>query len=364
MSIPSISQNKNKVTKLEYLWLDGAKPSQKLRSKTKVVGRIEPEDASLEIFEKWGYDGSSTNQAQGGDSDLEIQPVFFCSDPIRGEGNYLVLCEVNNPDGTPHATNHRAVLRNILDAGGSQLESWIGFEQEYTMFVKQGSPLGWPENGYPAPQGPFYCGVGADVAFGREIAEAHMDACIESGLLVYGVNAEVMPGQWEFQVGYRGIEGEKVGALDIADQLWVSRYLLNRIAEDYGVTITIDNKPVKGDWNGAGMHTNFSTKQTRSKSEGMAAIEKAIALLAEKHEEHIKEYGANLHERLTGDHETCAIHQFKHGVSNRGASIRIPMGVAQNGYGYFEDRRPGANANPYRIAARLIATIGSIPYPS
>ena len=335
-----------KVSLCEYLWIDGANPTPQLRSKTKCVNFINPSEAKIEDFDEWGYDGSSTNQAAGDDSDCAIKPVFFCKDPIRGEGNYIVMCEVNLPDGTPHETNFRAQLRSVLDKGAAKAEAWIGFEQEYTMFAKKGLPLGWPENGYPAPQGPFYCSVGADVAFGREIAESHMAACVEAGLMFYGINAEVMPGQWEFQLGYRGVEGEIADPLTLSDQLWVARYLLNRISEDYGVTITIDVKPVKGDWNGAGMHTNFSTAETRDPSKGMAAIEKAVSLLANKHDAHIKEYGHDLDERLTGEHETCSIHEFKHGVSNRSASIRIPMGVAQKGYGYFEDRRPGANADP------------------
>ncbi len=341
----------------EYIWIDGAVPTRFVRSKAKVVSV--GDNPSIEDFSEWSYDGSSTNQASGDDSDCILKPVEFVSDPIRGEGNYLVMCEVMNSDGTPHESNSRAQLREILDAGGDAQEAWVGFEQEYTLF-KGRQPLGWPENGYPGPQGPYYCGVGADEIFGRDVAETHAALCLETEIMYYGLNAEVMPGQWEFQTGYRGIEGETAEALKICDHTWIARWLLHRVAEEYGISVTFDNKPVKGDWNGAGMHTNFSTKDTRDKSKGKQAIEDATKKLSAKHKEHITLYGAGLAERLTGDHETCDIDTFKVGDADRGCSIRIPQQVVQKGYGYFEDRRPGANADPYLVAARLIATVADV----
>ena len=345
------------VTLAEYIWLDGNKPTQKLRSKSRAI-KV-GDQVQLSDFPDWSYDGSSTYQADGGSSDLELKPVNFVKDPIRGEGCYLVMCEVFNPDGTPHETNKRAELRRVLDAGAAAQEAWFGFEQEYTLF-KGRTPLGWPENGYPAPQGPFYCGVGADEVFGRDLVETHAEACLEAGIMLYGINAEVMPGQWEYQIGYRGIDGESADPLNAADHNWMARWMLYRLGEEFGIRATLDNKPVKGDWNGAGQHTNFSTKAMRSEGEGMAAIEKAISLLEKKHEDHITVYGAGLDQRLTGLHETCSIDQFKHGVSDRGASIRIPLQVSQKGYGYLEDRRPGANADPYQIASRILKTICEI----
>ncbi|MGK0367222.1 MAG: glutamine synthetase [Thermoproteota archaeon] len=340
------------LTVAEYIWLDGTVPTQQLRCKTRVLGHTE--NPSLDYFPEWGYDGSSTNQAEGEDSDLILKPKYFCKDPIRGGENYLVLCEVFNPDGTtPHPTNSRAALTEIMNNGGDKLDPWIGFEQEYTFF--QGArPLGWPASGYPAPQGPFYCSIGADVNYGREIAEEHMDACMQAGLAFYGINAEVMPGQWEYQIGYRGITGEAADPLSLSDHLWIARYLLNVIAEKFNVVVKIDCKPVKGDWNGAGMHTNFSTNETRDPEKGMAAIEKAIDLLSKTHKEHVKNYGAGLGDRLTGLHETCDIDTFSSGVANRGASIRIPRGVQIEGHGYYEDRRPGANADPYVVSRLLL----------
>jgi glutamine synthetase len=270
-----------------------------------------------------------------------------------------VMCEVLNADGAPHASNARAKLSAVLEAGGASADPWFGFEQEYTLF-NNNRPLGWPKHGYPGAQGPYYCGVGAEQIFGRDIVEEHASACLEAGLVYYGLNAEVMPGQWEFQIGYRGIEGDDPSAINICDNMHIARWLLHRIAEEHGAHVSFDNKPIKGDWNGAGMHANFSTTATRNQDSGMAAIDSAVTALSKKHNQHIAAYGALLHERLTGEHETADISTFKSGVADRGSSIRIPQTVAQQGYGYLEDRRPGANACPYVVAARIIATVADI----
>lgn len=342
-----------------YIWHDGTEPTQTLRSKTRIL-KLEEDQVSLQDFPEWGFDGSSTNQASGEDSDLILKPVRFVNHPILGHGNYLVLCEVFNQDGeTPHPSNKRAWLREIMENGGAEHEPWIGFEQEYTLFDGL-TPLGWPDHGYPAPQGPFYCGVGADEAFGRNMIEEHTKACLTAGLMIFGINAEVMPGQWEFQIGYRGIESESADPITVADHLWLARWLLYRIGEKFDISATLDPKPVKGDWNGAGKHTNFSTKATRDPKTGKDAIKHAIDALSKRHREHIEVYGAGLEDRLTGKHETASISTFSSGVSDRGCSIRIPRNVANQGYGYIEDRRPGANANPYEVAAILVETICGI----
>ena len=341
-------------TLAEYIWMDGAVPTRYLRSKARTVDV--GSSPTVEDFPEWSFDGSSTNQAVGSDSDCILKPASFIADPIRGEGRYLVMCEVYNPDDTPHESNSRAQLRAVLDAGAAAQDPWCGFEQEYTLFEGR-QPLGWPDTGFPGPQGPYYCGVGADEAFGRDLVEDHAQACLDAGILFYGINAEVMPGQWEFQTGYRGDPKEAADALTVCDHTWLARWLLYRIAEDYGVTVSTDNKPIKGDWNGAGMHTNFSTNDIRDPKKGMAAIEAAMKKLEEKHKEHVTLYGAGNFERLTGHHETCDIDTFKYGTADRGCSIRIPQPVAQKGYGYFEDRRPGANADPYLVAARLCTTV-------
>lgn len=350
------------LSQVEYIWLDGAEPTQQVRSKTRVVSHAGESSVGLPTFPDWGFDGSSTNQADGGDSDLILKPVNFVADPLRGPGNYLVMCEVLNPDDTPHATNERARLREALADGGSDQDPWVGFEQEYTLFADS-RPLGFPVNGEPAPQGPYYCSVGAAVAFGREVSEAHAQACLDAGLMIYGTNAEVMPGQWEFQIGYRGVQQERADPLNVADHVWIGRWLLHRIAESFGVTVSFDNKPMQGDWNGAGAHTNFSTRAMREKGTGMSAINAAIDSLEARHALHIGHYGAGLTERLTGLHETCSIDEFRGGLADRGASIRIPRSVGERGYGYLEDRRPGANCDPYLVAALLVETICSPAQP-
>ncbi len=327
--------------KAEYIWVDGSQPTRKLRSKTRVLPTGTTE------YPNWSFDGSSTNQAAGDSSDCELRPVFSCADPTRPGDSRLVLCEVYNSDGTPHETNSRAQLREVAERYASE-ETWVGIEQEYTMF--EGSrPLGWPEHGYPAPQGPFYCGVGADEVFGREIAEEHLTACIQAGLLIYGINAEVMPGQWEFQIGTGG-------PLEVSDHLIVARYLLYRIGEEYGVSMTLHPKPMQGDWNGAGAHTNFSTKAMREPG-GMDVIRAAMPKLEARHMEHIEEYGFGIEQRLTGLHETCDYRTFKYGDSDRGASIRIPLQVKADGYGYFEDRRPCANIDPYTVCRLMMESV-------
>lgn len=338
-----------------YIWIDGARPTQKLRSKVRIFKHPEG-PLSLEDLPLWGFDGSSTYQAEGRTSDLILKPVNFVMDPLSDPGNYLVLCEVMNPDGTPHPSNKRAKLRALMEEYGKEYEPWVGFEQEYTL-LKGSAPLGWPERGYPAPQGPFYCGVGADEAFGRDLVDEHTQACLDAGIMIFGTNAEVMPGQWEFQIGPRGIDSESPDPMNASDHLWLARWLLYRIGEDYGITATLHPKPVKGDWNGAGKHTNFSIKSMRDPKTGMDVINQSIQFLEKRHHEHIAVYGEGLEERLTGHHETAHISNFSAGVGNRGASIRIPGSVAEQGYGYIEDRRPGANANPYEVATVLMETI-------
>lgn len=342
----------------EYLWLDGDQPTQQLRSKTRVISVPEDRQPLITDFPEWGYDGSSTYQADGSDSDLVLHPVNWVNDPLRGDGNFLVMCEVMTGNQAAHSTNTRAALRRLLDRGAAAAEPWVGFEQEYTLY-RAGTPLGWPDNGYPAPQGPFYCGVGADRAFGRELVEAHTAACLEAGIMIYGINAEVMPGQWEFQIGYRGLPDESADPLNVADHLWIARWLLLRLGEQYGITPRFDAKPVKGDWNGAGAHTNFSTNTMRDRWTGLQSIHRAIELLRLAHDEHIANYGAGLEERLTGLHETAPINEFKDGVADRGASIRIPRHVEENGFGYLEDRRPAANCDPYVVSAMLLKTVCS-----
>ena len=336
--------------KAEYIWIDGKTPTAKLRSKTKIMDMgTEPPI--------WGFDGSSTEQATGDQSDCVLRPVSQYPDPIRGGDNILVMCEVLNVDMTPHASNSRAACAASAE-NFAEFEPMFGLEQEYTFYeqsydsLKYGQPLGFPPSGYPAPQGGYYCGVGSDEVYGRSISEDHATACMEAGLNISGTNAEVMPGQWEFQIG-------PVGAPNIGDEIWIARWLLYRIAEDYNISATLTPKPVKGDWNGAGMHTNFSTKQMREDG-GYPAVIAGCEALEKNAEFHVQNYGDGIEDRLTGDHETQKFDAFSYGVSDRGASIRIPWQVEKDQKGYLEDRRPNANADPYVIATVMIDTICSV----
>jgi len=322
----------------EYIWIDGTEPTPLMRCKTKIV-----EDGREPGI--WGFDGSSTNQAPGSNSDCVLQPVYIVPDPIRGGRNVLVLCEVQLTDFTPHPTNSRSGAVAAAQKYADQ-EPLFGIEQEYTFF-KDGRPLGWPEVGYPAPQGPYYCGVGGDYIVGREIIERHTTACMEAGISIEGTNAEVMKGQWEFQVGI-------LGAPAIGDQIWTARWLLCRIAEDYEVQVSFAAKPVPGDWNGAGAHTNFSTAAMR---EGYDAIVAGCEALGTQVDKHIAAYGHGIKERLTGAHETARWDTFSYGASDRGASIRIPWAVEKARKGWLEDRRPNANCDPYLVSQVMIETI-------
>ncbi|KAI9313849.1 hypothetical protein BX666DRAFT_551405 [Dichotomocladium elegans] len=327
---------------VEYVWIDGF---NQLRSKTKTVTKIPKSAADLP---EWNYDGSSTGQAEGHDSDILIQPVAMFADPFRGGENKFVICETFNPDGTPHKTNYRHACKKIMDTHAHQ-HPWFGIEQEYMLINPETEkPYGWPKHGFPEAQGKYYCGIGAGKIFGRDIVEAHYRACLYAGITISGVNAEVAPGQFEFQVG--PCEG-----IDAGDHLWAARYLLERVAEDFGIEVTIHPKPIKGDWNGAGCHTNFSTLAMREEG-GLAEIEKAIKKMSLRHNEHIAVYGEDNDQRLTGRHETGHIGTFNYGVANRGASIRIPRHVGKDGKGYLEDRRPASNIDPYRVTAIITET--------
>jgi len=339
----------NKVC-LEYIWLDGTKPTAQLRSKTKVVSADEASNPPI-----WGFDGSSTNQAQGENSDCVLKPVKVY--PNIFNGGKLVLCEVFNVDGTPHDSNTRCQLGVIVDNTKDQ-EPWFGIEQEYTIGREtktwNSMPLGFNEDEdgeleEPAEQGPYYCSTGGNRAFGRSLVDRHMHACLQTGLAYCGQNAEVMPGQWEFQIG-------TADPLTVADDLIIARWLLDRLSEEHGWNVSFSGKPLSGDWNGAGCHTNFSTKNMRLPFSGMDAIAKACGDLGEKAASHIKVYGAGVKQRLTGDHETCRWDEFRSGVSDRGASVRIPWQVAKDGHGYLEDRRPNANCDPYLVLHKILET--------
>jgi len=326
----------------EYIWIGGS--GEDLRSKVRTLD-APPKNASE--LPEWNYDGSSTGQAPGNNSEVIIKARAIFKDPFRGGDNILVICDTYEPNGTPLPTNTRHPALQILEKAKDH-EPWFGLEQEYTLFDSDKSILGWPKGGFPAPQGPYYCGVGADKAFGRYVVEAHYKACLYAGVKIAGCNGEVMPGQWEFQVG------PCVG-IDIGDHLWAARYIMHRLAEEFGIIVSFHPKPILGDWNGAGCHTNYSTKETRAEG-GITAIHAQIEKLSKKHKEHIAVYGSHNELRLTGKHETANISEFRAGVADRGASIRIPSQCDKEKKGYYEDRRPASNIDPYTVAARVVQT--------
>lgn len=336
-----------KYTQATYIWIDGT--GEHLRCKDRV---FQKKIERIEDAPEWQYDGSSTYQALGENSDCALIPRAIYRDPFKvGPNDVIVLCETYKPDGSPTETNHRVKMQKAFDQT-QEHEPWFGIEQEYTLLDHDGRPFGWPLGGFPPPQGPFYCAVGANRTYARDIAEAHAIACLFAGVDFAGTNSEVMPSQWEFQCG------PSLG-MKAADDIWIARYILSRIAEMYGITITFDPKPVEGQWNGAGGHCNFSTKAMREEN-GIEVIKEAIGKLSLKHEIHIQAYdpkgGDDNKRRLLGHLETSCIDKFSWGVADRSCSVRIPRGVANNKKGYLEDRRPASNMDPYAVCHALLTT--------
>jgi glutamine synthetase len=334
----------------EYVWVDA---DGNTRSKTRTLESSKVD--GVESLPKWNFDGSSTNQAPGDDSEVILKPQRIFRDPFRprsdGTENILVMCDTYTPAGDALPTNARYVAQQAFE-GNEDQEIWFGMEQEFTLFnLDERTPLGWPQGGMPSrAQGPYYCSVGPENSFGRHITDALYKACLYAGIEISGTNGEVMPGQQEYQVG------PCVG-IEAGDQLMMSRYILQRVCEDFQVFCTLHPKPiVEGDWNGAGMHTNVSTKAMREEG-GLEVIKEAIYKLGAKHDEHIAVYGTGNELRLTGLHETASINDFCYGVANRGASIRIGRDTEAEGKGYFEDRRPSSNCDPYVVSGKIMKTI-------
>lgn len=339
----SIPENKCLAT---YIWIDGT--GENVRGKTRTLEFIPQSVKDLPI---WNYDGSSTYQSSGENSDTYLFPVALFNDPFITGPNKLVLCDTYKYDNTPTESNKRVSCLQAMDAA-KDAHPWFGLEQEYTLLDLDGQPFGWPKHGFPAPQGPYYCGVGANKVYGRGVMEAHYRACLYAGINITGTNAECLLSQWEYQIG--PCEG-----IDVGDHVWVSRYILHRVAEDFGVIASFAPKPVEGNWNGAGAHMNFSSKAMREEG-GLTEIEKAIEKLSKHHERHIKAYdpngGKDNEKRLTGKNETSDLYTFTSGVANRGASVRIPRMCAKEKKGYLEDRRPSSNCDPYSVSEALVRT--------
>lgn len=359
----------------EYIWIDG---KSQLRSKTRILAHSVTLDEETDapgrekliskIIPDWTFDGSSTDQATTQNSEVLLKPRDIFRDPFRADGDVLILCdtyiqltlnsgESKEVKSTPAKGNHRFAATQIFERN-PEAKAWFGLEQEYFIMVPDGTfnptlPLGFSHSkerpGLLRPeQGNHYCGVGAHHVFGRNLAEKHYEHCRYAGVKIAGFNAEVAPGQWEFQIGI--CEG-----IQAADHVMVARYILQRIAETHGLVISFAPKPVPHPFNGSGMHTNFSTKSMRE-TKGYDKILEGIEKLKAKHQEHLEIYGTNT-DRLSGECETSEKDKFSWGVGNRQSSVRIPMETFSQQCGYFEDRRPASDADPYQVTAKIFETV-------
>ncbi|GAX75146.1 hypothetical protein CEUSTIGMA_g2590.t1 [Chlamydomonas eustigma] len=346
----TVTDQKGKIV-AEYVWIGGT--GHDLRSKGRTLDKMPSKPSDLPT---WNYDGSSTGQAPGHDSEVYMVPRAIFKDPFRGGDNILVMTDTYEPprllpDGTitpliPLPTNTRAACAETMEKVKAE-EPWFGIEQEYTLLNSMTRwPLGWPRGGFPTGQGPYYCSAGAGLSIARDICEVHYRLCLYSGVNISGINGEVLPSQWEYQVG-------PCTGIDMGDHLWMSRYIMHRVGELYNVMITFDPKPIPGDWNGSGGHTNYSTKATRAPG-GWDVIQEHCKKLEKRHAVHIAAYGEGNERRLTGKHETSGMNDFSWGVANRGCSIRVGRMVPIEKCGYYEDRRPASNLDPYVVTRLLV----------
>lgn len=330
---------------VEYIWIGGS--GLDLRSKARTLTKVD----SVDDLPIWNYDGSSCWQADTSSSEIELIPVALYDDPFRGKPNKLVLCEtrVNNQKYTPG--NFRRFARQVFsDENVKTHNPLFGIEQEYIISKrnKEGEdwPLGWTDGKKPTEQAYHYCGVGGKNVFGREIADAHYKVCLAAGVGIYGINAEVCPSQWEFQVG-------TTSGLKLCDDLWMARWLLQRVAENFGCDINFHPKPFEG-LNGSGAHTNYSNKKS-TEDKDMVETTKQIENLDKYHKRFMRLYGEDNNKRLVGAFETSSYDKFKYGVMDRSASIRIPQTTKDRGCGYYEDRRPASNMDPYVVCSLIFS---------
>uniref|UniRef100_A0A2I3H832 Glutamine synthetase n=1 Tax=Nomascus leucogenys TaxID=61853 RepID=A0A2I3H832_NOMLE len=290
-----------------YISIDGT--GEGLHCKTRT---LDSEPKCVEELPEGNFDGSSTLQSEGSNNDTYLVPAAMFKDPFRKDPNKLVLCEVFKYNRKPAETNLRHACKRIIDMMSNQ-HSWFGMEQEYALMGTNGHPFGWPSSGFPGPQGPYYCSVGADRTYSRDIVEAHYRACF------------------------------------MGDHIWVARFVLHRVCEDFEVIATFDPKPIPGNWNGAGCHTNFSTKAMRE--------ENGLKYTGEYHTcAYDPKGGLDNARRLTGFRETSNINNFSAGVANRSTSICIPRTVSEEKKGYFEDHHSSANCDPFSVTEALIRT--------
>jgi glutamine synthetase len=347
--LKAITVNPKSVIIVEYVWIDG---NNNLRSKSRTlpIPLVNQSYLDHHIIPDWSYDGSSTKQSLTKDSDVIIKPVVSFHDPFRGYPNLLVLCDTWTAEGEPLENNYRYYASSVFnDISTNVTKPWYGIEQEMFFLNTNKKPIGFPADGNPEKQGEYYCGVGPNNIFGRDIMEEFYQCCITANIKIAGINAEVANSQWEFQIG-------PCDGLEAGDHLWTARYILNRVAEKYGVIIDYHPKALGKEWNGSGLHTNFSTLQMREEN-GINVIKDAINKLENAHMKHMKEYGKDNEMRMTGIHETAHYYTFTWGMRDRSASVRIPPSVVKSNKGYLEDRRPGSNADPYLVTALIYETV-------
>ena len=357
---PQMNGSTDIAVRLEYVWLDGH-TTKNIRSKVRYEewnmdsssGNMSRETV-LERIREWNFDGSSTNQADTKSSDVILNPVrvYHNSLEVSDMASFIVLCDTYNPDGTPHETNTRHKLHAVIEKYEESDDMWFSVEQEYTFMDKNNLPVNWCSE---TPQGGNYCGIGSQNVNHRIVVEQHAFSCMQTGMDFVGTNAEVLVSQWEYQLGPKN-------AMETADDLWVSRYFLQRLSEGQDFSVSFHPKPVEGEWNGAGAHINFSTEHMREAGDKKYILDVCDALSV-KHDNHMKVYGEENEKRLTGDCETQHFSKFTYGVSDRGASVRIPAQTAMDWCGYIEDRRPAANVDPYEAFGVLVKTIASVKVP-
>ena len=334
------------VVLLEYVWIDGY---NNLRSKIKIINL---DTITLNNIPEWNFDGSSTGQATGSNSDIILKPIKLFKNPFHlNIISFLVLCETYNKDYSPHETNNRKICLDMFEKTKTY-DFWFGIEQEYIIIDNVGNPYLWKNTPIKSKlkHSDSYCSVGGDRCLGRKISEEHLMKCIYAGIHICGTNAEVMTSQWEYQIG-------AIDAISVSDELWMSRYIMLKITESYECYVTFLPKPFENQ-PGSGLHTNVSTNEMREEN-GFEKIIDACEKLKNTHEKHLTYYGQDNHKRLTGQNETCSYKEFKYAISDRNCSIRIPLNVVNDKKGYFEDRRPGANADPYLVTFILMESITS-----
>ena len=326
---------------LEYIWIDGY---NNIRSKVKVHNTKNL--VNIGDFPKWNYDGSSTGQATTETSEVILQPARHYRCPFRKNKNsYIVLCSSYYPNMQPVSNNHRDYAVKIFDMY-KEHEAWYGLEQEYFIYDNEtNKPFKYDDL---TPHTKYYCSVGENAHEVRNLMEKHMDYCLDIGIKMSGYNQEVAPGQGEFQIGPE--EGLKV-----CDDLWVARFILQKLSEYFNVKIVYHPKPIKENCNGSGCHTNFSTINTRNEG-GYDYILKCMNKLEIMHEQHINVYGDDNHLRLTGTNETSSMSKFTWSVGGRDVSVRIGFDTFNDKCGYFEDRRCASNINPYQVCPLILQT--------